>query len=356
MNLNGGTLAVTNLYSGFAGTAPSYNAEPVINLSGSTVNVTNVRIAESAGAFGTLNLNSGALTATGQMEVGWNGKAKATASMPISVGNLKIGGAGGGVGAFYNNNVITSTLGASTDNFAIGNGANSYGYFRNNAGASATFAEIGVGGAGGGGATTSGGVLDIAGGTVTASAWLTPNRTNGILGQTCLVNVTGGTLTSPNSGQFRVNTTGNGDLQAVLNVSGTGSIIGAGAASTMNLNSGVGNNYGLLTIGTGGTVQLTGILSSGDAEHAIVNLNGGTLKAGALAPALLATTVIGHVHGGGAIVDTNGFDSNIQASLRAPANSGVLSIPLATQGAGYIGRPLVRITGDGVGATAVADF
>lgn len=356
LNLNGGTLSVPNLYSGFAGGAAGYNAQPTINLSGTTANVTNVRIGESAGAYGILNLNSGALTATGQMEIGWSGKGKATSNMPISVGNLKIGGAAGGAGAFYNNSTITSTLGASTDNFAIGNGANAYGYFRNNTGGSATFAEIGVGGAGGGGAATSGGVLDINGGSITATAWITPNRSNGTLGQTCLINVTGGTLTSPNNGQFRVNTVANADQHAVINVSGTGSIVGAGAASTMNLNNPTGNNYGMLTLGTGGTVQLTSILSTGDAEHAFVNFNGGTLKSGALAPALLASTVVGHVQAGGATVDTNGFDSTIQAPLRAPANSGVQSIPLTTQGAGYIGRPLVRITGDGTGATAVADF
>ncbi|RYD23405.1 MAG: hypothetical protein EOP88_04275, partial [Verrucomicrobiaceae bacterium] len=356
LNLNGGTLAVPNLYSGFAGGAAGYNAQPTIKFNGTVANVTNVRIGESAGAYGILELNTGGLTATGQMEIGWNGKGKATANMPISVGNLKIGGAAGGVGAFYNNSTITSTLGASTDNFAIGNGANAYGYFRNNAGGSATFAEVGIGGAGGGGAATSGGVLDITGGSITATAWITPNRSNGTLGQTCLINVTGGTLTTPNNGQFRVNTIANADQHAVINVSGTGSILGAGAASTMNLNNPTGNNFGMLTLGTGGTVQLTSILSTGDAEHAFVNFNGGTLKAGALAPALLASTVVGHVQAGGAVVDTNGFDSTIQAPLRAPANSGVQSIPLTTQGAGYIGRPLVRISGDGTGATAVADF
>ncbi|RYD41224.1 MAG: hypothetical protein EOP85_13025, partial [Verrucomicrobiaceae bacterium] len=361
LNLNGGAVSATFLYTGFANGAAGFNAQPVVNVNGSAVTATNVRIGESAGSFGTLNLNSGTMTSSGQFEIGWNGKGKAVNNMPITIGNLKLGGAAGGSGAFYNNSTITSTAGASTDNFAIGNGANGYGYFRSNAGSSATFAEMGVGGAGVGDAHGGNGVLDINGGSVTATAWITPNRDDGTVpatpsAQTCLINVTGGTLNTPNSGQFRVNTAANADLQAVLNVSGTGSIVGAGPASTMNLNSGVGNNYGMLTIGAGGTVQLTGISSAGDANHAIVNFTGGTLKAGAVAPALLASTVVGHLHSGGAIVDTNGFDSNIQAPLLAPANAAVTSIPLTSTGSGYIGRPLVRIDGTGTGATAVADF
>ena len=356
LNLNGGTLAVPNLFSGFSNGLSGYNARPVINFNGTIANVTTVRIAESGGGYGTLNLNSGGLTATGSMQIGYGSTGVATCNMPITVGNLQVGAAGNGVGAFYNNNVITSTLGASTANFPIGNGTNSYGYFRSNTGSSASFAEIGVGGAGGGGAATSGGVLDIVGGSVTATAWLTPNRSDGVLGQTCLINVTAGTLNTPNSGQFRVNTTANADQHGVINVSGTGSIIGSGAASTMNLNSPLGNSYGMLTIGTGGTVQLTSILSNGDAGHAIVNFNGGILKSGTTAPALLASTTTAYIQSGGATINTNTFDSTIQTALLAPANVGITSIALNTPGAGYVGRPLVRITGDGVGATAVADF
>lgn len=354
LNLNGGSLAVPNLFTGFGNGVAGYNAHPVINLAGSTVNVTAVRIGESAGSVSTLNLNSGALTATGTVQVGYNGTGIATNKMPITVGNLQVGAAANGVGAFYNNNVITTTLGASTDNFPIGNGAGGYGYFRNNSGGSITAQEMGVGGATGGG-TNSGGVLDINSGSVTATAWITPNR--GAAGQSCLINVTGGTLTTPNSGQFRVNTTTN--QYAVINVSGTGSIIGAGVNSTLNLNNPTSaDNSGMLTIGKGGTVQLTGILATATAGNAIVNFSGGgTLKAGGAAPNLLASTLNGvYLGSGGGTIDTNGFDAGVQAPLLAPASAGVLSIPLSTSGAGYVGRPIVRISGDGAGATAVADF
>jgi autotransporter-associated beta strand protein len=171
------------------------------------------------------------------------------------------------------------------------------------------------------------------------------------------MNITGGTFTSPNSGQFRVNmNVANQD--ALINVSGTGSLVGAGANSTLNLNNASqADTQGQLTIGTGGTVQLTSILATGTAGKAIVNLNGGTLKAGATAPALLANSLTGvYLQAGGGTVDTNSFDATIQEPILAPGSAGVSSIPLTTPGAGYIGRPIVRISGDGVGATAVADF
>ncbi len=353
VNLNGGTLNVPNLFTGYSNGLLDYNARPVINVNGSTVNVTTVRIGESPGSRGTLNLTSGALTATGTMQIGYGGTGIATNNMPISVGNLQVGAAGNGVGAFYNSSTVTGTGGASINNFALGNGSNSYGYFRNNAGSSAIFAEAGVGGGGGNG-TGNAGVMDIAGGTFTVTTWFTPSR--GGADQSSLINVTGGTLKTPDSGQFFANFTATENKLTQIEVSGGGSIIGSGASSAMNLNNSAGNNYGLLTLRTGGTVQLTSVTSAGDAGHAIVNFNGGTLKAGATAPALLGDTVVGYLHGGGATVDTNSFDATIAAPMLAPQNAGISTIALASNGVGYLGRPLVRITGDGVGATAVADY
>lgn len=355
IDLNGGTLNAQFLYSGYSNGLPSYNTQSVVNLNGSTANVGSVRISESPGSNGTLNLNSGALTVTGAFQPGFGGKGVAKVNMPITVGSVQIG-AGDGFGAIYNNNVMTVTGGASTANFAIGNGGNAYGYYRSNPGASVSVQELGIGGEGGGAATNSGGVLDMNSGTVSAAAWITPNR--GGAGQTSLINITGGTLSTPNiAGRFRVNLDV-ANQYALINVSGTGSIIGAGVDSNINLNnSSQANTQGLLTIGTGGTVQVTGILASGTLGKAIVNFNGGTLKAGTTAPALLGTGLTGvYLNGGGAIIDTNSFDAGVTVPLLAPANVGVTSIALSTPGAGYIGRPMVRIIGDGVGATAVADF
>ncbi|GAA5123885.1 autotransporter-associated beta strand repeat-containing protein [Luteolibacter yonseiensis] len=363
INLNGGNLNAQYLYCGYSNNLLGYNANSVINLNGTTVNLTGgVRIGESGGSNGVLNLNTGSLTNTGPFQIGHNGRGVANVNMPITVGSVQIGSAGDGsggaadgIGAIYNNKAMTVTAGASTANFAIGNAGNAYGYYRSNPGASVTAQEIGIGGEGGNTATNGGGVLDMNAGSVTAAAWITPNR--GGAGQTCLLNIEGGTLTTPNSGQFRVNMPV-ANQYALLNVSGTGSIVGAGANSTMNLNnSSLADSQGLLTIGTGGTVQLSGISASGVGGTAIVNFNGGTLKAAGASPSLLGTGLTGvYLNGGGAIIDTNTFDAGITPPLAAPLSVGVKTIALSTPGAGYIGRPMVRIIGDGVGATAVADF
>jgi autotransporter-associated beta strand protein len=351
LNLNGGMLAVANLFTGYANGIGGYNARPVINLNGATANVGAVRIGESAGCFATLNLTAGALTATGVVQVGFGGTGVATNNIPISVGSLQVGAATG-AGAFYNNSTLTVTSGAAVGHFPIGNGVGGYGYFRNNEGGTVVIQEVGIAGSGGGAGT--GGVLDVIGGAVTVNAWLTPNR--GAAGESCLLNVTGGTFTTPNSGQAGANWSTN--QYAHLDVSGTGSIIGGGAAAALNLNqTSSADNTGMLTIGTGGTVQLTSILMAATAGNTVINFNGGTLKAGAAAPALIAASITGaYLHGGGGIIDTNTFDATIGEPLLAPTGSGVATIPLATTGAGYVGRPIVRIAGDGVGATAIADF
>lgn len=351
LNLNGGTLAVPNLFTGYANGIGGYNARPVINLNGATANVGAVRIGESAGCVATLNLTAGALTATGLVQIGFGGTGIATNNIPISVGSLQVGAATG-VGAFYNNSTVTVTSAANVAHFPIGNGVGGYGYFRNNTGGTVVMQEVGIGGSTGGANT--GGVLDVIGGAVTVNTWLTPNR--GAAGESCLLNVTGGTFTTPNSGQAGANWSTN--QYAHLEVSGTGALIGGGAAASLNLNqTSSADNTGLLTIGSGGTVQLTSILMAATAGNSIVNFNGGTLKAGAAAPALLAPSITGaYLHSGGAVIDTNTFDATVAEPLLAPTGSGVATIPLATTGAGYVGRPIVRIAGDGVGATAIANY
>ena len=64
-----------------------------------------------------------------------------------------------------------------------------------------------------------------------------------------------------------------------------------------------------------------------------------------------------NVYDGGAKIDTQSYNCVMPVSMLAPAGNGVASISVLTQGAGYIGPPMVRITGgDGFGATAVADI
>ncbi|MCX6896773.1 MAG: autotransporter-associated beta strand repeat-containing protein, partial [Verrucomicrobia bacterium] len=93
-----------------------------------------------------------------------------------------------------------------------------------------------------------------------------------------------------------------------------------------------------------------------------VNMNGATLQSSLTHTAILPATLQVSVNGafgtfaGGAVVDTAGFDDTFAAALLAPAGNGVGSIPVATQGDGYIGAPYVSITGTGSGATAIAEM
>lgn len=110
----------------------------------------------------------------------------------------------------------------------------------------------------------------------------------------------------------------------------------------------------------GGTLTANQITksSSRTGSVAIVNFNGGTFRArqagnffntGVNAPDAV------NIYAGGATFDTTNFDCTIAVGLLAPAGSGVSGIALAPRG-GYIGPPFVTISGDGTGATAIAQF
>ena len=115
------------------------------------------------------------------------------------------------------------------------------------------------------------------------------------------------------------------------------------------------NTAGILNL-DGGTVQANAV-TLGAGTAGIVNFNGGTLQAGGnAAAAFLAGLSNANIYAGGATVNSNGQNITIGQSLLAASGSGLSSIALSgTNGAGYIGTPVVRITGGGgSGATAEA--
>ena len=61
---------------------------------------------------------------------------------------------------------------------------------------------------------------------------------------------------------------------------------------------------------------------------------------------------------GGAIIDSSDFTADVSVPLLAPVGKGVVSVPMpeSADTAGYIAPPVVKITGDGTGATAAAVF
>jgi autotransporter-associated beta strand protein len=164
----------------------------------------------------------------------------------------------------------------------------------------------------------------------------------------------------------------------VLNVSGTGNIRMT-AGDTRWFQVGALGGQGFLNM-TGGTVEATNggdlRLSEGATGYGQANLSGGLLKVdrivdngatsylylnGTNMQARISTTsylqdldtaIVGQ---GGAIFDTNGQNITVAQTLVGSSGDGVLTIPVTDGGSGYPAQPIVKISGDGTGASAVAN-
>ncbi len=224
------------------------------------------------------------------------------------------------------------------------------------------------------------GVMNMSGGTVTTGSWMVVGR-----GGRGLLNMTGGTLNAngapmtigtvngtyvPGQIDGQVNLSGgiiNVNAQevyvaesqnGVLNVSGSG-YLKPGVDVRLATNS---NATGILNLGTGGTVQ-TPLLRQGNGR-AILNFHGGTLAPTAdnntnFLGGITGTAATGsfnaYVYSEGAVFDSAGHSITVSQPLVAPTGSGVSAAGLTVSGSGFIGAPIVDITGGGgIGATANA--
>jgi autotransporter-associated beta strand protein len=248
-----------------------------------------------------------------------------------------------------------------TSQLAIGSGG--YGAFTQTAGTTAIGGFIALGG------NSNGGVLNLSGGTITKTAY-SSTVGYGWTNSVALLNLSGtgvfNTTTWPWGDGLWIGE--NGSARAVLNVSGN-------ALCNIRTNDGVTDiNDGGLWLGKGdsasGQVNLLGgtiitpyvVKGTAETTTGIFNFNGGTLKAHTtVAPAFMSNLTAAYVYPDGAIIDTNGQNVNIAQSLLAPTGNGVSSAGMdlgsgGVSGTGFIDTPIVVITGDGVGATAVANI
>ena len=100
----------------------------------------------------------------------------------------------------------------------------------------------------------------------------------------------------------------------------------------------------------------------GDSNKAYVNFNGGLFRAMNGDSELFSGGASGvypevTVHAGGASIDIpdTGKSKAVNTPMNKPQGSGVLSVPITSRGAGYLGSPIVRFSGgDGGGASAFA--
>ncbi len=256
-------------------------------------------------------------------------------------------------GAVYQSGGDLSTGTTGGIGVRVGSGATSYGYYNLSGGTLALNAAQDFQVGGGSGAT---GVMDVSGGSVTTASWIVLGRNGAGNG---LLNVTGGSVTS-NSNNIALNWANTAGSISTLNVGG-----GAGAASVTGVSNAT-NYFDVSQSNTAGTTGVTNLLSNGTltvgrvqssqaGSTALFNFNGGTLKATATnsgASFMTSGNVDAvTVYSGGGTIHNNGTNITIGNALGAATGNGVTSIAVTDGGSGYIGAPMVKITG-GTGNTA----
>ncbi len=307
---NGATVTASDCSAGFSGGNSANMPKGSITLSDTSsliVSNGNFHIGESDGSDMTLNVNGtatvSALTAT--MNVGINsGKGALNLNGgSVSVGSLRVGsGANASSTAKGTVTVNSGTLNSEGD------------------------AMLGFAGSGAGGDI---GKMIINGGTVniatTTKRWFVMNQWDTANSE---LDVNGGNLKLNANTDIRFardNNTGTNTINlnsgAITFYSDNATTVGGSGVVDMHLGSGgtVQNTFNL----NGGTLTVFGILSANTAGTRTFNFNGGTLKAvdnNASFLALGTGSASANVRGGGAIIDTAGFNVTIAQAL---VNNGV---------------------------------
>ena len=328
-----------------------------------TFAVANTYTGSTLVAAGTLKLTSGgainhpAADAVVGSSLFTNALLKIESGASVTLRWLQLGTANGAVGAVYNQGTLAVAGASNVSNFMLGASVGGYGYYRHDTPIQTTITETGIGGAYNGDA-----VMDVMSGVVTNSTYFQLNRAYSGY-QSAELNVWGGSLIMPNNNAnahlfYSGTTYGTG----IINVANGGLLGSAGTSTELDLikASTSASTLSVLNILSGGTVQATRIKASQSAGLALVNFNGGTLKANYnTGNQLLGYGSVDRVtlYAGGATVDTDNKNASITLPLLAPTGNGVTYIPLTANGVGYMGRPIVSIIGGGgSGATAIAEF
>lgn len=327
----------------------------------------------SGGTSATPN-STDTLTASGSLAVGTTAgnRSKFTVSTNLTALNLAVGGNTTGSGAVYQNagtlaltDTTAGTGAAAADRILSLGGSGStgtpgYGYYQISGG-SLTSKQINVGAR----ATGATAVMDVTGGSVSVTNKINIARGNTLTTATHgALNVTGGsvsygtvTATEPIetgycAGGMNVLTVGGGASAASV----TG---GSSATGGLDLGNQAQTATGVANLLTNGILTVSRVIANNATPTSLLNFNGGTLQATPTnaGAAFLTNANLDAVtvYGAGGTIDNNGTNITIGKALTAASGNGVASIPVATTGAGYIGAPMVVISGGGgTGATARA--
>ena len=328
---------------------------------------------DQTGAFN----NGAGAAAGGNIVVGTAAANRAVLNISnnITAFDLRVGGATTGAGAVYQTagavsfTDTTAGAGAAAPDriFSLGGdgsqGMAGYGYYRiSNGSLGAKQFDVGAR------ATSSVGVMEVTGGAVSATSKISIGRGNNLTSASYgLLNVSGGTVsfaTGTATDPIEMGYSAGG--VSVLDVGrvGGGPSATVNGASTTTGGVDLGNQNqtatGVVNLLSNGTLTTSRIFATSATPTALVNFNGGKLKATTATNAeinFLSDTNIDTVtvYNNGGTIDNSGTNITIGKALLAPAGSGVTSVPVATAGSGYIGAPMVRFTGGGgTGATGYA--
>jgi autotransporter-associated beta strand protein len=342
-----GMLALTKNSSGtlaLSGSGHSYSGPTLVSggalvnssIGGSAANTATLTVGNVAGTSATLAILPGA---------------------DVTNYSLAIGTAANGA-VFQSGGSFTLTQPANIADFRIGDGLGGYGYYQLSGGLLRAN-EVGVGGGNAGSSATIG-VMDISGGIFNNAGWITIGRGGG--SSSGVLNVSGGgsIVCAGAVGGSKISFNwGAGSALSVVNLFNGGSIIGP-ASTAYVLDLATINNGGALNVmnlGSNGALAIGGVTAVSAAPTALLNFNGGTLQATIDNPNFLTSgTVDGvFIYPGGATINDGGFNIVDSVPLQSPTGYGVSSIAVSSGGSGYVGPPLVSISGGtGTGATANA--
>lgn len=271
---------------------------------------TNVGFSNTAteGTKGTLNVDGGTFTNTGDLRVGTglntnSVTARADGYFNVTGGTAKIGG------------MLQIARGGDSGDLVTGTAAVSGGTLNVEGDLVVSFA--------GNGATTLG-QLTISGGTVnvatTAERWMIVNQWDTVRGQ---VTVSGGTLNLNTNTDLRFSTGNSTGASFVTLSSGaitsySGNQTGTATTGELDMNRAGGatanNTFNL----DGGTLTIQQVISTVNTGTAVFNFNGGTLKAANTSATFVdlgGATQTAVVKAGGAVIDSNGYNVTIVQPL-----------------------------------------
>ena len=271
-----------------------------------------------------------------------------------SIGKLYAGySATNGAAAIHEGGYLdcaSSVNGAET--LAVGSaGTGSYGYYRMNGGTLKT-GWLSVPGNNGYNAVYeqfAGDAYVVGSGSWLIMGWVNVNNS------AAAINLYGGRLYNPPSNELSMNHNASRYSFNMLSLLGPTAFLDASAGGHALRLSTTGTNLASIVNLNGGTLVANRVYAGSAHTPSVLNLNGGALRAASSRPDFLAGLTAATVYPGGVVFDTAGYDVTVGQPLLAPLGFGLASLPLRSSGAGYVGAPVVLVTGgSGTGATAIA--